>query len=239
MNASTIGKVTPEWLKTMGRICLSVLGGALIIYIYQLLQGDVSQEINSAGLILFLNSFTARLLFLILGIVLPLRYTKRYISLGVTRTQFFCGMVIAVFAIALMLALFFALAFPLNAWFGTESPSFDYIFRQFLIDSIIFALYYLLGLLVAVGFSCRNFFTASVGLILAYAGLTFSEKIAITDDVLGKAWNSYLSMGYLEPAQEFYLALPFPFYMTIVCLLVVAALLVAYFFTRRIVIKTS
>lgn len=240
MNTSTIAKVTREWLKTMGYISLWVLGIALLVYVLQ--ESSFLGKDPSWPLLIF-NSFTAPIFFLIMGIALPLRYTKKYLDLGVTRKQFLFGMIIAVFIAAVVAALFFALTYPDIAWLTTDPLHLEYVSQQFLIDVTNFVLYYLFGLLIAIGFACRNFFTAVAGLLIACAGSTFIAKLATLDDAWGNAWSSsYWTMGLgfsRELDAQFYHVIPFPLYIATISLFIIAAVVIAYFLSKRIVIKTS
>ncbi|MEG0504682.1 MAG: hypothetical protein RR547_08570, partial [Raoultibacter sp.] len=237
MNTSTITKVTREWLKTMGYISLWVLGVALLIYALQ--ENSFLQKDSSWPLLIF-NSFTAPFFFLIMGIVLPKRHTKRFLNLGVTRKQYLFGMIIAVFIAAVVTALFFALNYLGTTWHTADPLRLEYISQQFIIDVTNLVLFYLFGLLVTISFASRNILIAAAGLLVAYGGLTFATKLATLNDAWGNTWSSSywtLGLGFSwEINPQLYLVMPFPLYIAAIVLFIAAAVGITYFLSKKIVI---
>jgi hypothetical protein len=122
---------------------------------------------------LLISDISTRLYMLAIGIVCPLVYFNHYISAGVTRKQFFAGMVAAGTALSLC---FTILKVPLLILGG------EFSLLAMLVCVLYGTLTFIVGWTASVGFQHMRFIPIVVGIVLAplmWCGLLTLERLQL------------------------------------------------------------
>lgn len=159
-------KVAKDWFITIAYIGLWYAGIAAVVNIVL----KIASTFNLPGFkgteLLETASAISYVFMLVLGIVLPLIYQKYYVSLGVTRKQIFQGMALAVVVFAVLIALVHAAIYLVTSLLDSSSINAHQIPLQLARDIILFIFYYLLGWLIASGFTYGRFATAAPTVVI-------------------------------------------------------------------------
>lgn len=169
-------RMAKDWFITIGYIGLWYVGIAIIVNIVSKVVSMFDLPDFSGNELLQVSSAISYVFMLVIGIVLPLVYQKYYVSLGITRRQMTQGMLLALLAFAFLFALAHAAIYLLLSLAGSAPVNPGAIPLQWARDFILFIFYYLVGWLIAWGFTYARFITAAPAIligVLAVQGASF------------------------------------------------------------------
>lgn len=181
MNIQTELNVAKKWFKILGVVSLWYIAISAVCWpLVSLLLAWLEE-----GEIIFtlphLMTSTCTFIFVI-GIVMPLIYTKYFLSLGVTRKQLARGMMIALAAISLAGAFLLAMISVVQQL--AMSASFD-LLNLFLSIALSFTLlfaFFLVGWVIAIGFGYGRIITAAPTILFAivcFQGLNLVSSVPL------------------------------------------------------------
>lgn len=211
--------MTREWLRLLRTASLCYLALFLLIVFNSFINRYAWGTIEDSPV--FLSSSLAVFFFTIVGILYPSRYTRTYLSLGITRTQLIRGIFIAGAIVSLLFALFHAAAYAVVAAIGFQRIYLAMMPLQFLKDVLVFFFCYVAGTLTWMLCSRRKFLPVLAGVVFAYLCLTRTGWI-FTGALVGKAT---LATNIFIPQ------------ILGLVLLIIAVALVTYFLAKRIMVQ--
>lgn len=168
-------RVTPhiakDWLFKLGYIALWYFFIFIIVNVVVELVSWLNLPNFKGSELLEISSASSYIFMLVLGIVMPLIYHKYYIALGVTRRQMTQGMLLGVLGLSLFIALVNIALYLAAPLLNQSVFSAQQIPAQFVRDLVLLTFFYLIGWLIALGFSYGRFITAAPSIVVGVIAL--------------------------------------------------------------------
>lgn len=156
-------------------------------------------EDGSQTLIAAIFGDSARIFFLVCGILSMGPFLKYFVSMGITRKAYFKGNVMAIFLLAIAFTLVTAILSGIEYFiFGGYNNNFEQMILLFVKMAFDIVLFYLVGWFIAAGFYRNNLFVG-VSFILISIILIFFQSGFWGDD-LPLAFFSIVSIENFSPA---------------------------------------
>lgn len=148
------------WYTGITLIILTILTGRIYLGYNESINLVEAQQYVSIGVFMF-----------VLGIVLPLCYMEQFTALGVTRVQQFKGILTAAFLDILTLVVANSVLGILTNLFQGQEIKVSYILRGIPANTMITLAFFLLGWIIALGFTYGRFITRFSSILLSILGI--------------------------------------------------------------------
>lgn len=169
MDKSKEAIIAGKWFRLIGYTGIWYMVIALPVQIGLRLLLNFLGEDGDEGVMFLFSSLSTCIFLFVIGIVMPLIYSKHYLAMGVTRKQMARGMLMAAVGLALVATVVHALVNLMGALTGYLPLDASAIPLQMAIDLFSFITFYLAGWVVAIGFGYKRFLTAAGSILVAGA----------------------------------------------------------------------
>lgn len=164
-----IPSLAKDWFKKLGVVLVwYAVVFSIICFIIFAVSALFPTLFKSNDSFEFFTSWSSIALFmLILGIIMPLIYTKFYISLGISRKTLLRGMMIGLIMLAVIASFAQIILMAIGYFIASTPISFIELLSQMPLGFLFLVAFYLIGWIIALGFSYKRFITAAPIIILA------------------------------------------------------------------------